>query len=92
MSRVVCTHCAEEFENIRTARTHHRRCGKIKFGVEKLSCAELKGAAVDACFAEKEVEVKFERMEKPEQPEVTEHSMKVWCSRFRCCICYAKFK
>jgi hypothetical protein len=76
MSKFICNHCEEEFENIRTARTHHGRCGKIKFGDEKLSCADLKGRAVDKCFTEKEAEVKFERMEKPTRPEVTEHSLK----------------
>jgi hypothetical protein len=76
MSKVVCKHCKEEFENIRTARTHHPRCGKVKFGDEELSCAGYKGSAVDECFEEKDAEVAFERIEKPVQPEVHEHASK----------------
>ena len=75
--KMICKHCGDKFADIRVARIHHLRCGKVKFGDPPLACAEWSGVNVDACFAEKEVPVSFDHMIKPEQPDSTEHAMKV---------------
>jgi hypothetical protein len=85
--KLICKHCGEECANIRTARVHHSRCGKLKFGDQSLACADLKGASVDACFAEKEIPVHFDRMIKPEQLESISHAMKVREFLLQCQLC-----
>ncbi len=72
----VCKHCGEELGDIRYARIHHTRCGKVKYGGQVILCADFKGSACDDCFYDKVVEVFFDKMLKPEQPEVREHAAK----------------
>ncbi len=85
--KVICKHCGEEFADIRVARMHHLRFGKVKFGDQPLACAESKGASLDACFAEKEVPVRFDHMIKPGQPGSPEHAMKVRELLLQCQLC-----
>lgn len=55
-----CSHCHQEFVNIRTARAHHPKCSIVK--QSNLACRKLTGCACDSCFAAPSQPIEFLKM------------------------------